>query len=369
MIGTILTSVVIIIVVIIAIFRLLVIRGGRGVEIQDPASFLIEQVNLQAVANRAENGDVKICWDRPNSVHLLRKDLGKEDELDMGKLSGETEATDTNPNRLNRYLYSIQFEKGPQTSCALRTWDLPGIINLRDLGGYKTSDGFLTAWGKIYRTGHLAGATDDSLQILNEYGIQLVCDLRSLRERTENPDKVPESARYLETSIYEEDQLSAIFPKLLFNRASLGDQLAAGYIRMLDERPTRFAEIIGLVANNLPAMFHCTAGKDRAGLTAAMILSLLGVPRETVISDYALSNLASDDLFHDFMSSSAATIGRFGIPPEQLRPLFAADPRWMRDALNHLDINYGGVEPYLLNQGGLSPDAIKVLRAEMLVQA
>ncbi len=366
MIGTILTTVILFLVLAVTILRLLVIRGGRGVEIQDPASFLIKQSDLPAEAQLTSDGQVQLSWTKLDSVRLSRKTGIDGEIVDLRKLAGETKAVDSNPNQLLRDIYRIEFKDGTELECALRNWPLPGIINLRDLGGYKTRGGQVTAWGKIYRTGHLSGATDESLKILNDYGVQLICDLRSLRERTENPDQVPENTRYIETSIYEDDQLSAIFPKLLFNRASLGDQLGAGYIRMLDERPTRFAEIIDLVTSNMPAMFHCTAGKDRAGLTAAMILSLLDVPRETIIADYALSNLASNDLFDDFMQSSAATFKRIGIPQEQLRPLFAADPKWMEAALNHLDIQYDGVEAYLLNQGGLSREAIKRLRSEML---
>ncbi|MEM8856828.1 MAG: tyrosine-protein phosphatase [Chloroflexota bacterium] len=285
----------------------------------------------------------------------------------LANLNGENSFTDLEPTSRNRQIYTIEFALSQTIESATRFWNLPGIINLRDLGGYATADGRQVAWGKLYRTGHLGGVPQETLDTLHEHGIALICDLRSLRERTELPDRVPDAAQYVETSIYEEDQLSAIFPKLLFNRASLGEQLGAGYIRMIDERPTRFGHIIELIANTLPAMFHCTAGKDRAGLTAAMILSLLNVPRQTIIADYTLSNLASDSLFKDFMSTSAPTIERFGIPPEQLRPLFAADPNWMTNALNHIDNNYGGVEKYLLNQGQVSSDAIGLLRSKLLL--
>ena len=367
MLGTILFAILVTLVLAVGVLRLLVIRGGRGIHFQDPLSFISKPKRLPAEALRTPEGTIKIVWRRDNSTRISRTAIAANNHEVLSKLNGEKFFFDQNPDCLNRQIYKINFIGGVEIACATRFWSLPGVINLRDLGGYTTKDGRLTRWGKIYRTGHLGGATNEALQILSEHGLSLICDLRSLRERTDLPDRIPEGTQYLQTPIYEEDQLSAIFPKLLFNRASLGDQLGAGYIRMLDERPTQFGEIIELVAQNLPAMFHCTAGKDRAGLTAAMILRLLNVPRKTIISDYTLSNLASNALFEDFMSKSASTIERFGIPPDQLRPLFAADPTWMKNALDHLDQNYGGVEAYLLQQGKIAPEAIQLLRSQMLI--
>ncbi|MEM9773807.1 MAG: tyrosine-protein phosphatase [Chloroflexota bacterium] len=366
MLGTIAITILIIVVLILGTLRYFVVRGGRGIQFQDPLSFILEPKRLVAKATRTPEEAINLSWTREEATHLSRRTPATKEDVLLGYLKGETTYTDCQPDKLNRQIYAIHFKDSSAVECATRMWPLPGVINLRDLGGYSTKDGSLTKWGNIYRTGHLGGATDESLQILSKHNLSLVCDLRSLRERTELPDRVPDGATYMQTSIYEEDQLSAIFPKLLFNRASLGDQLGAGYIRMLDERPKRFGQIIELVANSMPAMFHCTAGKDRAGLTAAMILSLLGVPRATIIADYTLSNLASDALFDDFMSTSAPTIERFGIPPDQLRPLFSANPKWMTDALNHLDKNYGGVESYLIHQGDLSKDAVEMLRSKML---
>lgn len=367
MLGTIAIVSSITIILFIGTLRFLIVRGGRGIQFQDPLSFILKPNTLLAEAICNPDGLTEISWERANASQIFRKETtGSKQPILLSQLEEQKSFTDQNLGVLQRQIYTIHFEDGSTIDCATRVWELPGIINLRDLGGYTNKDGKQTVWGKIYRTGHLGSVTDNSLKLLAAHSIEIICDLRSLRERNDLPDRIPEGTKYLQTSIYEEDQLSAIFPKLLFNRASLADQLGAGYIRMLDERATRFGEIIELIAGNLPAMFHCTAGKDRAGLTAAMILSLLNVPRKTIIADYTLSNLASNALFHDFMSTSAPTIERFGIPPDQLRPLFSADPKWMQSALKHLDKNYGGVESYLLEQGKLSKDAVEFLRHQML---
>lgn len=367
MLGTIIFTLAIVVCLAFLIFRLFVYRGGRGIEFRDPLSLIVWPPQAEVQAQPYPNNAVEISWEQPSALKIDAQTIANGKKETLATLMGESKFVHEKSDKLQREIYTVTFKNGRSLSAALRFWELPNIINLRDLGGYKTVSGEITAWGKIYRTGHLGGVNEETVKVLEQHQIKLVCDLRSYRERSENPDQVPANTVLLETSIYEDDQLSAIFPKLLFNRASLGDQLGAGYIRMLDERPEQFAKIIDLITHNFPAMFHCTAGKDRAGITSALILSLLDVPRETIIADYSLSNLVSDALYDDFMGSSASTIERFGIPPEQLKPLFVADPQWMINALEHLDSMYGGVATYLIERGRLEPNTIGKLRKGMLV--
>ncbi|MFK7805817.1 MAG: tyrosine-protein phosphatase [Anaerolineae bacterium] len=348
--------------------RLMVVRGGRGILDEEPLSFLQEPESKAQVVG-LPNGDYKVSWKKSGSIKIfVSTNSGKEDLQQLSSLQGEQSFVHLNPILNHRYFYTIQHKDGSQTHAASRIWHLPGILNLRDMGGYETIDGRMTRWGKVYRTAHLGNTSDESLEQLSEIKLSLICDLRSNRELNENPDRVPNGATYLHTPIYKDDQLSGIFPKLLFNRASLGDQLGVGYIRMVDERAEAFAGIIGRLADpeNLPAMFHCTAGKDRAGLTAAMLLTLLGVPRKTIIADYTLSNLASYEMYEDFMEKSGSSISRLGVPPEQLKPLFLANPEWLENALNHIDKRFGGVENYLVNEGELSKDKVAELRNNLL---
>lgn len=350
------------------LLRLMIAKGGSGVNDENPLSYLIE-LGSSIQAKRLSNNDLELSWKTPNATAVLSStDPDHSDQQLLSKLSGEFRYLHSGSNPNQRTFYTVQHQDNESTHIAERHWHLPGILNLRDIGGYETADGQVTRWGKVYRTAHLGNATDHALEILNQHNVALICDLRSSRELEENPDRVPTKTTYLHTPIYKEDQLSGIFPKLLFNRAALGDQLGAGYIRMVDERAEAFAGIIGRFADpsNLPAMFHCTAGKDRAGLTAAMLLDLLGVPRQTIIADYSLSNLASEAIYTDFMENSAHHITRLGVPPEQLKPLFIANPKWLENALNHIDQNYDGVERYLIEQGRLSAEKIGALRGSLL---
>ncbi|MEM7799025.1 MAG: tyrosine-protein phosphatase, partial [Chloroflexota bacterium] len=200
----------------------------------------------------------------------------------------------------NAYIRPLQADlsKGED----IRYFSLERVRNARDLGGYVTQDGRTVRWGKVFRTGTLGAATDQDLERLGEHGVKLVCDLRSNREVKELPDKVPDGTAYQRFPIHEDDPMREIFPKILFNRAELVEMMAVGYVRMADERPKAFGEILKQMADpdNLPILFHCTAGKDRAGITAALLLGLLDVPKETIIADYSLSNHAFEGLYADF---------------------------------------------------------------------
>ncbi|MFT5193330.1 MAG: protein-tyrosine phosphatase [Cellvibrionaceae bacterium] len=369
MIWTITGTIFAVLILALLVLRIMVSFGGRGVMTNDPLLFIQEPETI-AQAVTLQNGGRRLSWKRPDSTKLfISTDPTDLNQQESHPLSGEYSYIHSALESSLRYFYTIQHKDGSLTQTAERIWPLPGILNLRDIGGYETDDGRITRWGVVYRTAHLGNATDETLAALTQHGISLVCDLRSKRELHENPDRVPNGAAYAHTPVYENDQLSAIFPKLLFDRASLGDQLGEGYIRMIDEKAAVFADVIGRFADpaNLPVMFHCTAGKDRAGLTAALLLSLLGVPRKTVVADYSLSNLASDKMFNDFMEKSGSSIGRFGVPQDQLKPLFVADPQWLENALDHIDDHYGGIEAYLTSSGGLPAGKIESLRKHLLV--
>jgi protein-tyrosine phosphatase len=141
------------------------------------------------------------------------------------------------------------------------------------------------------------------------------------------------------------------------------------YVNHIVERgaPT-FGGLMRLLADesHLPLLFHCTAGKDRTGVAAALILRALGVPRETVVDDYLLTN-RSAQIFIDEVNEQIDRHNTRLIAAEQLYPLMAASPRLIAAALDHIDARYGGVEPYLRQRAGLSDDTLARLREVLLV--
>ena len=247
---------------------------------------------------------------------------------------------------------------------------LEGAPNFRDLGGYATADGHTVKWGTFYRSDNLAHLTDADLEKVSALGLKLVCDFRSEPEKADESDRLPAV----------NPPAVAAFPigaesfmvKDLRKRISSGDldglDLRAMMIEGNRQFATRFAPNYAAMferitqPENLPALVHCTAGKDRAGFASAMILSVLGVPRETVMEDYLLTN----------HYTAAATEKRlrmikvfslFRADTDALRPLFRVEPAYLDAAFEAIEKEYGDFDTYRRNALGLDDAEVAAFKA------
>ena len=170
----------------------------------------------------------------------------------------------------------------------MRHVELSGCCNFRDLGGYPTADGRRTAWRRVFRADGLTDLTAGDLAVLDELGVQVVIDLRTDME-AENRGRFP---AHVEHVAYHHLPLTDTLP---------GEEtapewrdagfVAARYLSMLEEGSASVVRAVQILAegSNLPAVFHCSVGKDRTGVLAAVVLGLLGVPDDVIVEDYALS--------------------------------------------------------------------------------
>lgn len=190
--------------------------------------------------------------------------------------------------------FLLQGERGRQLRVAERVLPLAGGMNFRDLGGYAGAGGKPVRWGVFYRSAVMAGLMPQDYQYLAKLGIRTICDFRSSGERNREPVAWPTaSAPKVLTRDYELD----LGPLMAAFRGSdvtpeQARTAMAGFYRELPYRfagdfRTMFAE---LLAGRVPLAFNCSAGKDRTGMAAVLILLALGVDRETAIADYLLSN-------------------------------------------------------------------------------
>lgn len=181
-----------------------------------------------------------------------------------------------------------------------RMLDLKGGVNFCELGGYSTVNGKHVKWQKILRSGNMAELTDDDLRFLTDYGLRIDIDFRSPAETEYYADRYPEEAAYVNLAVYP-------FSKPLFKNLGIinymkmkiddQDYVDQSYIQMLVDKHARMAyqrmfEL--LLANDKPGqslVFHCSAGKDRTGVAAFLILSALQVKPEEILKDYLLTNL------------------------------------------------------------------------------
>ncbi len=244
---------------------------------------------------------------------------------------------------------------------------LEGTQNFRDLGGYPTEDGRTVRWGFVYRSDALSTLTPSDIARLETLGLRLVIDFRGEEETYLEPGPYRGHERVAYRHLPIGENASPAEWRERFRRGELGafDEgwLARSYTGMLDRIPDRFASVLrALAEDDLPAVFHCTAGKDRTGVMAALLLRLLGVPRTHVVADYALSS------HYTRGASRAATrwFGELGLERADVSHLLSALPGNMETALDHLDAEHGGAERYARERMGLEGDVVVALRERLL---
>jgi protein-tyrosine phosphatase len=245
-----------------------------------------------------------------------------------------------------------------------RCIDFEGARNFRDLGGYDSGLGGTTRWGRVFRAGSLDRMTPDDLDRFASLGIDVVVDLRNHDERDRVPDPVaslhiPVMGSFMTTrgrpdfgALVEHDHGVAFMRDM-----NLG---------LLAHAAVEIGQVFGVLAgaDDRPVAFHCTAGKDRTGLIAALLLEVLGVARETVLDDFELTEQYAGP--HEESHGWQRMI-EFGVAPEAAAGAFGAPRPMMGDVLDELDLRYRGAERYLCERAGVTPGAIAALRSHLLV--
>lgn len=232
-----------------------------------------------------------------------------------------------------------------------------GCLNVRDLGGYPTEDGRETRWGAIVRADNLAKLSDAGRAALVDYGVRSIVDLRMPHEIKEfpNPFAEPGQDGVAYTNVPFIDESAASSPDFT--------TLANDYKRMLE----RFSPAVGAITRAIAeapeggVLVHCMGGKDRTGIISALLLELVGVPRETIGADYALTAECLRPLEEEWLANGP------GERADREKQIAKFTPRAevMEDVLDHLDERYGGVEAYLL-EAGVTPEEIRRLRARLV---
>ncbi|MEO6571758.1 MAG: tyrosine-protein phosphatase [Ilumatobacteraceae bacterium] len=241
--------------------------------------------------------------------------------------------------------------------------EFEGSTNFRDLGGYPSTLGGTTRWGRVYRADGLHALTVDDLERFASLGIVTVYDLRTDDERAESPDAVP--------SIH-----VSVMGRLLATRdtpdfaALVGHDDGVTFMRdmcvgLLEHAAPEIGRVLtGLSTDeHLPGVFHCTAGKDRTGVIAALLLEWLGVDRETVVDDFHLT-----ERYHHVTPDHHAfqRMLRRGVGPEAAAGALGAPRSMMADTLRELDERFGGVEAFLTGPAAMERPHLERLR-ELLI--
>jgi protein-tyrosine phosphatase len=233
-----------------------------------------------------------------------------------------------------------------------------GLKVFRDLGGTLTADGRRIRNGRIFRSGDLSALTQADLDRLRSLGIRLVCDLRSEFERTARPSQWPED---LQTERLIAGLLDVRTGQLDLRRMLIEDPTPAGVRRMMlatyEALPAAAAPLLPqlfarLANNQLPALVHCSAGKDRTGFVCACIQHTLGVDRETILKEYLAirEHLVADAMASRISEHLRASVGD-AAAERMVKVLSDVDADYLDAALAAIVRMHGSLDRYLASAG------------------
>jgi protein-tyrosine phosphatase len=224
------------------------------------------------------------------------------------------------------------------------------VINFRDLGGYQTRSGRTVAWRRVFRSGEFSRITREDYQRLKEeIKLATIIDLRSDFEvKRQGPGLLAEAGVKYHNVPFIPDGSSLEADVRRFRTFNNMGQFYLDIIRDkgYGKRINEAMEIIA-GAENHPLVFHCAIGKDRTGILAAMLLSLVGVPDEDIIEDYTLSGPYMEELLKQINSDpkTAANV------PQVPDYFWTATPESMELLLTTLRKEYGSIPDYLESMG------------------
>jgi protein-tyrosine phosphatase len=261
----------------------------------------------------------------------------------------------------------------PGRVIAERLLPFEGSHNFRDLGGYETCDGRRVRWGKIFRSDHLAELTERDLDYFSALGIRLVCDFRGDEEIANQPNRLPKHdppeqinpsvsgtslmPGKIEAAIRSGNPDNLNFRQLLIDGNRFMVTGALAQYRALMRSLEREACV--------PLLFHCTAGKDRTGVGAALILLALGVPEETVMRDYLLTATYTHDRV-ERMLVGIRVDSHFRVDADEIRPIMSTRREFLQAALDTMKDDFGSIDRYMEEALLLTSERRDSLRSRLL---
>lgn len=262
-----------------------------------------------------------------------------------------------------QYVHLFEPETG-FTVAAQRCLDLDGPDNFRDLGGYPTRHGPPTRWGRAFRSDRLDGLSARDQAVIESLGISTVFDLRSNAEVAAAPDRLPGTVTHVHLPMSSDvAQHRSMLTRIVDGTLTKfdNDDMAAGYLNMLEGFGDYFTEVIDAVAAGDRILFHCTAGKDRTGVMAMVLLGLAGVPEPHLLDDYEISRQyrrpATDSRFQDQIRAA-------GFDPRDFETMWLSPRVVMRQTLEGLRQRWGGHAGYLASIG-VRPEMVEAARSNL----
>ncbi len=258
--------------------------------------------------------------------------------------------------------------------------EFDAIVNFRDMGGHTTRDGARVAMGRLFRSGHLADATDADVAKLRDLGLRRVFDFRNLADiEVEGPDVLPDITAHCRLPMPDpaksEDLRSMIQEakpgqlKEMFGDGKAAAMMAQHAAELVRERLEPYRLFLTELASSdsLPALFHCSAGKDRAGWAGTLVLLTLGVDEEQVVEQYLLSNRAVDDIREHLRAQAEGSPSQQGeMWGDLMRPFLEVRREYIEASFAAMQEGWGGFDRYLHDGLGVTEQQRGQLKELML---
>lgn len=301
-----------------------------------------------------------------NSI-MIRTRKGKRYKFDMAE--DETKACLNHLKELNPWI-SLGFPKGARIP-------LQNLPNTRDLGALKTVDGRFILPHKLIRSGELYHMSKTDVRTLREeYHVTTVIDFRTDAERTHKPDTEMGGVCYIDNPILEEATVGITREKGMMELLMGFDGDAGAYMEQLYNslvldsfsmnQYAKFFQYL-LDQENGAVLWHCTAGKDRVGIGTALLLSALGVPKDTIYEDYLRTNQYLQQETEYLIQLLGERLNGHPHAVENIRVMMGVDHRYLEGALRAIDAEYGSMDRYLKRKMCLTPKALERLQNKYLV--
>jgi len=269
-----------------------------------------------------------------------------------------------------------------------RILNIGGVLNFRDLGGYKTVDGREVKWRKMFRSAQLDRLNEQGIAKLTSLKVRAVVDLRFSEETHKYPtikEAVPEAKIISWHDVREPDSGTRSSAIKQAWRESIGtkdpaqvrEAMRVNYPQKLYSHRNIYRAMLQLLADGqTPLIFHCAAGKDRTGIAAALILSLLGVNDEQIIADYLLTQSELEGRVESWFAGGATSSEGYQDFQKELaeqsakvkKPIFDADISYIQTLLEYVAETYGDFATYTKQTLGLDNDFVEVLKKRLLTK-
>lgn len=249
-----------------------------------------------------------------------------------------------------------------------------GMPNFRDMGGLQTVDGRWMKSGILYRSDNPSKLSEEEIDRLRVLQLKLIIDLRTPNERKNKVLKLSESdgTRIVHVPILQNDRdyTNMQFLIMMLRSARTMDceqMMLSFYRKMVSVDLGEIRYIINLLADqeHLPALIHCRGGKDRTGILSALLQLLAGVPKDTVMQNYLLSN---EFIERDMRRASLfiRAMSLFQLSGERIRPLLEAREHYLEAALDEIFSSYTSIEDYFIKGCGLRETVITKLKHNLI---